>query len=138
MECRNRSALRVPSPEAMIAQIKILLIIAMLLLLAATAASDEQECSSEELDIYLQIIRAEIYEFWTLPYKNRTVACTVLIKQNFRGEVLYVGIAKCTDDKLIHKSAIDATYEASPVPLPENKACFENDLIVRIERKSLT
>ena len=120
------------------ARFKFLLSNLLLLLLAAAAPAEEQECSSAELDVYLQMVRAQIYEFWTLPYKNRTIACTVLIKQNFRGEVLYVGIAKCTDDKLIHKSVINAAYEASPVPLPKNKACFENDLIVRIERKILT
>ena len=138
MESRSRSVLRVLSLETSHRRSNILLMQLFLLSSVATAQVEERQCSAADLDAYLRAIRAEIYEVWQPPYKHQSIGCTVLIKQNFRGEVLYVAIAKCTDDRLIHKSVIDAGYDASPIPLPANKACFENDLIVRIEYKSLT
>jgi hypothetical protein len=102
----------------------------------AIARDDSPTCSAADRNNYLSEVRERLYEYWQVPYENRTVACTVLIKQNFRGEVLYVGIAACSDDPQIHKSVIDAAYEASPIPLPKNRACFERDTIVRIESRS--
>jgi len=93
-------------------------------------------CSASDRESYFSEIRERLYENWKVPYENRSIACTVLIKQDFRGEVLYVGIANCSDDPRIHKSVIDATYQASPLPLPKNQACFRRDTIVRIESRS--
>jgi hypothetical protein len=100
------------------------------------AADEPVACSASDRETYLSEIREKLYENWKVPYQNRTIACTLLIKQNFRGEVLFVGIAKCTDDVQIHKSAINAAYQASPMPLPENRDCFRRDTIVRIESRA--
>ena len=53
-----------------------------------------------------------------------------------RGEVMDVGIANCSEDPQIHKSVIDAAYEASPMPRPPSKACFKRDVIVEIESRA--
>ncbi len=106
-------------------------------LLSAAAADDEtQECTAADRDAYLSEVRTRLYEFWQVPYANRTLRCTVLIKQNFRGEVMNAGIANCSEDPRIHKSVIDAAYEASPMPRPAVKACFKRDLIVQIESRA--
>lgn len=111
--------------------------IVMLLWSSISFATDEPvKCTAADLESYLSEIREKLYENWNVPYQNRSIACTLLIKQSFRGEVLYVGIAECTDDAQIHKSVIDAAYQASPIPLPIVKACFRRDAIVKIESRT--
>ncbi len=106
-------------------------------LVSAAAADDEaKECTAADREAYLSEVRTRLYEFWQVPYANRTLRCTVLIKQNFRGEVMNAGIANCTEDPQIHKSVIDAAYEASPMPRPAVKACFKRDVIVQIESRA--
>ena len=87
----------------------------------APAEDEPPECTAPEWQHYLNTVRSRFYEFWQPPTYASNITCTVLVKQNFRGEVLYVGIARCTDDKEVHKSVTDAAYEMSPVPLPANK-----------------
>ncbi|MDH3431723.1 MAG: cell envelope integrity protein TolA [Gammaproteobacteria bacterium] len=114
-----------------------MVLIALLVCSSTTIARDELPiCSASDRDRYFSEIREILYENWVVPYENRSIACTVLIKQNFRGEVSYVGIANCSDDPKIHKSVIDAAYLASPIPLPKNPACFRRDVIVRIASRS--
>ena len=100
------------------------------------ADEEPRECTAGVREAYLSEIRKRLYEYWQVPYENRTLRCTVLIRQNFRGEVMDVGIANCTDDPQVHKSVVDAAYEASPIPRPAVKACLKRDVIVVIESRS--
>ena len=102
----------------------------------AVARDETRECTAADFEIYLSEIRTKLYEKWKVPYRDTSIQCTVLIKQNFRGEVMDVGIAKCTDDAQIHKSVINAAYEASPMPLPAVRSCFKRDIIIKIESRS--
>ncbi len=109
----------------------------MLILAPVAVAGDEpRECTAADFEIYLGEIRTKLYEKWKVPYGDTSIQCTVLIKQNFRGEVMDVGIAKCTDNAQIHKSVINAAYEASPMPRPAIKSCFKRDIIVKIESRT--
>ena len=105
---------------------------------AALAQDEPRKCTSPEWEHYLDSVRSRFYEFWQPPAYAPNITCRVLVKQNFRGEVLYVGIAKCTNDKEVHKSVTDAAYEMSPLPLPANKDCFRRDVIVEVESRSLS
>ena len=99
----------------------------------ALAIDTGDTCSDAETDIYIRSITQDVIAAWKLPYKDRSISCRVLNKQDIRGEVLNVGIANCGDDPRIHKSVIDAGYRASPTPLPTNRACFSRDIIIEIE-----
>jgi hypothetical protein len=123
------------SPEAMFRPLTMTL--GMLLAgWPALAVEIGDTCSDAENENYIRAITQEVVAAWKPPYKDRTISCRVLIKQDFRGEVLNVGIASCGDDPRIHKSVIDAGYSASPIPLPANKACFSRDIIIRIESRA--
>ena len=112
------------------------LISILLVTFVSTAQITPRECSAVEKEEYLAAIRSKLYENWHVPYKHKTVACIVLIKQDFRSEVVDVGIAKCSDDPLIHKSVVDAAYRTSPLPRPKNKACFDRNIILKIESRA--
>jgi len=103
----------------------------------AVAVEIGDNCSDEEDETYVRTITQAVHAAWAPPYKDRAISCTVLLRQNFRGEVLNVGIANCGDDPRVHKSVIEAGYNASPIPLPANKACFRRDIIIRIETRAL-
>ena len=128
------NALHAPSLEVLMQRN---LLILFFLLSSLQAVSEEQVpgCSSIERDDYFDSIERKIYENWKVPYRDRKVDCTILIKQDWRGEVRDVGIARCSDDVFIHRSVVNAAYQASPMPLPDNKACFTNTVIVRIESR---
>jgi hypothetical protein len=100
------------------------------------AAAAETVCSSAERDAYFDAIEARIHEHWRIPHANRTLSCKVLIKQDFRGEVRDVGIARCGADPDVHRSVMNAAYRASPMPLPANKSCFAKSVIVTIESRT--
>lgn len=85
----------------------------------------------------MQSVRDVILSNWSVPYDDENIECTVLIQQNWRGEVLHVGIASCGDDPRVHKSVVDAAYSSSPIPLPKTEACFSRDVIVRVEARVL-
>ena len=101
----------------------------------AIAQDDSRECSSNDRDAYISAVRSRFYEQWDPPQYATAIRCTVLIKQNFRGEVLYVGTANCSEDPKVQKSIVDAAYLASPIPLPSNKGCFRRDVILEIESR---
>ena len=135
--CPSPSALRAQSPEAVVKRILPFLLV-LLLSLQAMSEDEVPVCNSIERDDYFDSIESKIYENWRIPYKARNIDCTILIKQDWRGEVRDVGIANCSDDIFIHRSVVNAAYRASPMPLPDNKACFTDTVIVRIQSRTLS
>lgn len=129
MVCLSRNALRAPSREVMHGVRFVLVLLAVALPVAAVAG----ECTAAEREAYLVEVRDDIIASWRVSGMYKPFSCTVLIKQNFRGEVERVGIGKCGDDASAHRSVINAGYRASPMPLPDNRACFSRDLIVTLK-----
>ena len=80
------------------------------------------------------MLQQEISTNWRLPSHYRSVSCTVVISQSFRGEVLNAAVQDCTDPEII-KTIEDATYLSSPLPLPRHDSCFERRIEVRVVRK---
>jgi hypothetical protein len=105
----------------------------ILLLSQSFAADTLPSCTNSERAAYFDSIERNIHENWRVPYQNRSMSCKVLIKQDWRGEVRDVGIAMCGTDPVIQRSIINAAYRASPMPMPDNKLCFTESVIVTIE-----
>lgn len=95
-------------------------------------AAAANECTAAEREEYLQEVRNDIIDSWRVPDRSIAFSCTILIKQDFRGEVEHVGIGKCGNDATAQRSVVNAGYRASPMPLPKNRACFSRDLIVTV------
>ena len=60
-----------------------------------------------------------------------------MLSLNWRGEVLNVGIAKCGEDPRVHRSVVSAGYEVSPVRMLENRACYQRNVIIKLESRPL-
>jgi len=115
-----------------------LFFLCLLLTLASAIADDGDDaasCSVDDRYIYLQSVTQRIDAHWRVPERFRSVECVVVVAQNFRGEVLNVGIEQCHDEPELEKTLEDAVYEASPLPMPENRVCFERNLRLRMLRK---
>ena len=89
-------------------------------------------CSEAERSAYIVAVRQALLAAWAGPRSDQNVGCTVVVMQNFRGEVLNAGVEECPEDALLRKSVEDAAYEASPLPVPENRACLEPKLRLRL------
>jgi hypothetical protein len=109
----------------------------LVLLLAVPISVVAENCSDTERSTYLDAVRRDVHDSWRVPYESKAITCTLLIKQNFRGEVEYVGIGKCSEDRTVLLSVVNAGYRASPMPLPDNRACFTRDLIVTLTYKPI-
>ena len=111
----------------------------VLLLLTSSACAQWifGECDAAERAAYEEAVRDAVIANWKVPYDDRHITCTVLLSLNWRGEVLNVGIAKCGTDARIHRSVVDAGYGASPLPMPDDRACRERSVIVMIEFRPL-
>lgn len=99
---------------------------------AGDSAPGVPACSSLERDAYLGQVRQSVTARWSVPEWARAVGCTVIITQNFRGEVLDARVEDCPEDPRIRKSVKDAAYEASPLPTPANRACRDRVLRLRL------
>ena len=133
MEYRNRSELHGRWPDCAIRSAALAF---LLLPLTLNAQAPVAACTKLERQQYFDAIEARIHQNWRVPYTYRTLSCKVLVKQDFRGEVRDVGIALCGDDPVVHRSVINAAYNASPMPLPANKTCFSETVIVTIESRA--
>jgi membrane protein involved in colicin uptake len=128
--------LRAPLPEATIKRSPLFVILFLLLTpVAAQEAGQYLECTANERDAYKQLLQRKLTANWRVSSQYRNVACTVTIAQNFRGEVLNAAVEDCADDPVLKKSAEDAAYSSSPLPTPENRACFERQIRVRLLHK---
>ena len=129
--------LRAQSPETSIRHTLPFVILFLSLTPAlAQDAGQYRECSAYEREAYLQSLRSKLVSNWRVPTQFRSVTCTVIIAQNFRGEVLDAGVEDCSSqDARLVKSIEDATCRSSPLPMPENRACFERKVSVRLVRK---
>ena len=109
----------------------------LLLTSAAGAQWFSGKCDAEERELYEESVHDAVIANWKVPYEDSHITCTVLLSLNWRGEVINVGIANCGDDARVHRSVVDAGYSASPLPMPDDKACFERNIIVNIEFRPL-
>jgi hypothetical protein len=113
-------------------------LLVVLPLTPVTAQFADQGCSDEELAGWREAVQATLVANWRVPYEDRYIACTVMLSVNWRGEVLNVGIANCGEDPLVHRSVVNAGYQASPVRMLENRACYQRNVILRLESRPLT
>jgi hypothetical protein len=113
----------------------------LLLVLPALAVSQESApeipvCKAAEQATYEYRLEQAVVAGWEIPRRAKGVRCTVIIVQNFRGEVLDARVEDCGDDVLVQKSVVDAAYRASPLPLPGNDACFERQVRLQLVQRS--
>ena len=108
---------------------------ALLILPSLALGQDDaaQTCSQEEWDAYYLELQNHVKSHWQRPNNNQAINCTMLVRLDFRSEVADVEILTCNDDEQIRKSAEDAGYNASPLPIPKNRACFSKQITIRLE-----
>lgn len=110
-----------------------------LLLLAVTASDGADErlpCSAAEFSEYKLQISTSVFANWQTERGTDSLDCTVVIAQNFRGEVLNVELEDCGEAVALHKSVEDAVYLSSPLPRPKNRSCFVRTIRVHLQRRA--
>ena len=110
-------------------------LLALLVLPSLALGQDDAvaTCSQDEWDEYYLGLQNHVKSNWKRPSDNRAISCTMVLRLDFRSEVEDVEILSCNDDARVRKSAEDAGYTSSPMPVPTNKACFSKQITIRLE-----
>ena len=87
-------------------------------------------CPPAERTVWQEAVQRDLVASWHNPRPDELVSCIVVVVQNFRGEVLHAGVEGCDVDEVVVRSLEDAAYEASPLPRPDSRACFEREVRV--------
>ncbi len=113
----------------------------LLVLLAVTTSNGADErlpCSADQLSEYKAQISRAFFANWKLNRGAQSLHCTVVVAQNFRGEVLNVVVENCGDEISVHKSVEDAMYRSSPLPTPANRSCYQRTIHISLQRRAQT
>ncbi len=89
---------------------------------AAAAASQRGEIARFEA-----IIRQKVERSWTRPANAREgLECVVQVRLVAGGEVLQAAVVRSSGNPLFDRSAVNAVYKASPLPVPDDKSMFDH------------
>lgn len=89
---------------------------------AAAAASQRGEIARFEA-----IIRQKVERSWTRPANTREgLECVVQVRLVPGGEVLQAAVIRSSGNPLFDRSAVNAVYKASPLPVPDDKSMFDH------------
>jgi len=89
------------------------------------------------VDKYKALILQQVGQNWIVPEVNKNISCRLAITLAPGGTVLDVKLVKSSGNAALDRSAIQAVYKASPLPVPKDSVAFnamrELDMIVRPE-----
>lgn len=93
----------------------------------AQALRREQQRSLPEIDRYRVLIREALREQWRVPDDvDPRAVCQLLVRLAPGGDVLAVSLLKSSGDAMLDHSAKTAVMKASPLPVPDDSALFDN------------
>lgn len=102
--------------------------------LAAAMAAEERERQEAErraraltaAEKYKILIRQKVERNWVPPPGTaKDLQCTVKVRLAASGDVLTVAVVRSSGNELFDRSAENAVYKASPLPLPEERDLFD-------------
>ena len=78
---------------------------------------------------YVKLIERKVKRNWLRPVTlSKEMTCEVIVIQNSLGEVMSVGLQKCTNHLAFQRSIERAVRKASPLPLPSNPEVFDREI----------
>jgi colicin import membrane protein len=91
----------------------------------AQAAADAVKAKGE-IARHEAIIRQKVERNWQRPSSTQQgMECTVRVRLVPGGEVLQAAVIRSSGNTLFDRSAENAVYKASPLPVPQDKALFD-------------
>ncbi len=85
---------------------------------------------SGALDVYVSLIRQRVERNWVKPPGVQPgLECEVQVTQIPGGTVTGVRLGRCNGDEAVRRSIETAVLRASPLPLPDDPALFERNLL---------
>lgn len=104
-------------------------------------ALDQQMAQARQtqsiVDKYKALILQQVGQHWIVPEVNSDISCRLLITLAPGGTVLDVKLVESSGNDALDRSAIQAVYKASPLPVPQDSSAFnamrQLDMLVRPE-----
>lgn len=91
-----------------------------------TAVATQSKAEQGIINKYKALIKAAIEQHWNVPADaNADLSCDLLITLAPGGSVLNVAVAKSSGMPALDQSALQAVYQASPLPIPADANLFE-------------
>lgn len=95
---------------------------------ADQAQLDQQAAQAQRtqgiVDKYKALILQKVQQNWVVPVFNKNISCDMLISLAPGGTVLDVKITRSSGNEALDRSAIQAVYKASPLPVPQDSDAF--------------
>ncbi|MBX9706264.1 MAG: cell envelope integrity protein TolA [Gammaproteobacteria bacterium] len=89
------------------------------------------------VDKYKALILQQVGQHWIVPEVNQDISCRLLITLAPGGTVLDVKLVESSGNDALDRSAIQAVYKSSPLPVPQDSSAFnamrQLDMLVRPE-----
>jgi membrane protein involved in colicin uptake len=76
---------------------------------------------------------SHLYAHWAIEVQTSNISCAVQIRLTEDGIVEDLTFIDCAEDELLRESIRRAVSEASPLPVPDKKDCFESDIVFTFE-----
>ena len=93
----------------------------------ASAKAAQQARAQSELARYQALIKQRIENSWVIPVGwTKNMECLVHVRLIPTGEVIEATVVRSSGNAAFDRSAENAVYKASPLPIPEDKALFEH------------
>jgi colicin import membrane protein len=93
----------------------------------AQAKAQQQARAQSELARYQALIKQRIENSWVIPGGwTKNMECLVHVRLIPTGEVIEATVVRSSGNAAFDRSAENAVYKASPLPLPDDKALFEH------------
>jgi colicin import membrane protein len=78
---------------------------------------------------YVKLIEQKVERNWLRPVTStKDMSCEVIVTQTSLGDVMSVGLQRCTNDLAFQRSIERAVRKASPLPPPPNPEVFDREI----------
>lgn len=103
---------------------------------AAALRAKELQKRQTEIDKYMNLIEAKVYQSWTVPRSaDQGMASELRVKLIPSGDVINIELTKTSGNKEFDQSVIAAVKKASPLPVPKN-ALFDEFRELRLPMRA--
>ena len=107
--------------------------LSLVVLISACASTGALECTKPQLEQYARSMLTAVIDGWSVPKNAEGDSCHISLVQDADGTIVKFEVDSCTMENGVQDSIAAAIESASPLPRPENPACFAPSVTLEID-----